>query len=74
MLRYLLITTVFLVIGGLFLHYDMEMPYVSNWLGKLPGDLIFKKDTILYYFPIASAGIVGLVVYLFLSLFKKTKK
>jgi hypothetical protein len=65
MLKFLFWTTIFLVIGELILHYQLEVPFVTTWLGQLPGDFFVKKENIIYYFPIASAGFIGLVIAVF---------
>lgn len=46
---------------------------VSRWipLGKLPGDIIFKKENSTFYFPIVTCIIISLVASLLLSLFRK---
>ncbi|MCM3337237.1 DUF2905 domain-containing protein [Paenibacillus sp. MER TA 81-3] len=46
---------------------------VSRWipLGKLPGDIIVKKENSTFYFPIVTCIIVSLVASLLLSLFRK---
>jgi len=35
-----------------------------NWLGKLPGDLSFKRDNVSFYFPIATSLVLSIVISL----------
>ena len=54
------------VLGVLLLALD-RVPGLGgafSWLGKLPGDLSFKRDNVSFYFPITT----GLVLSLVLSL------
>ncbi|NGX56848.1 MAG: hypothetical protein K1060chlam5_01094 [Candidatus Anoxychlamydiales bacterium] len=73
MLKFLLSFIFFLVVGGLLLHYKVDLPYLFAWIGKLPGDFIAKKDTTIFYFPITSAAGVAIVISTFFSSFKKNK-
>ena len=37
---------------------------VFSWLGKLPGDLSFKRDNVRFYFPIATSLLLSVVLSL----------
>jgi hypothetical protein len=37
---------------------------VFGWLGKLPGDLSFKRDNVSFYFPIATSLVLSIVLSL----------
>jgi uncharacterized protein HemY len=41
------------------------------WLGKLPGDILIKKDNFQFYLPITTCIIISLVLTLLLYLFRK---
>ncbi len=41
------------------------------WLGKLPGDIIIKKENFQFYFPITTCIIISIIVTLLLYLFKR---
>lgn len=41
------------------------------WLGKLPGDILIKKDTFRFYFPITTCIIISLILTLLFYLFRK---
>lgn len=40
-------------------------------LGKLPGDIMVKKEGFRFYFPLTSSILVSLIITLLLWLFKK---
>jgi hypothetical protein len=37
-----------------------------GWLGKLPGDILVKRDHVTFYFPLATSLLISLVVSLLL--------
>jgi hypothetical protein len=70
--RFLFWTVIFLIAGGLALHYNIYLPWFSSWLGHLPGDTIVKTKQVIIYFPITSAAVISIVFSLILSaIFRK---
>jgi uncharacterized protein HemY len=45
-------------------------PEVS-WLGKLPGDILIKKDNFRFYFPVTTCIIISIILTLLFYLFKR---
>ncbi len=41
------------------------------WLGKLPGDIIIKKENFQFYFPVTTCIIISIIVTLLFYLFKR---
>lgn len=41
------------------------------WLGQLPGDIVVKRDTFTFYFPLATCLLASLVLSLVLYLFRR---
>jgi hypothetical protein len=41
------------------------------WLGRLPGDLIFRRGNFTFYFPLVSCLILSLLLTLFFNIFKR---
>ncbi|GJL50248.1 DUF2905 domain-containing protein [Candidatus Nitrospira salsa] len=43
----------------------------SGWLGRLPGDILIKRDNFTFYFPLATSVLISVVgsflVYLFMK-------
>ena len=59
-----------MVLGIVLLAAD-RVPWVAGllgWLGKLPGDLSFKRDNISIYFPIATSLLLSILLSLLLYL------
>ena len=40
-----------------------------NWLGKLPGDFLIKRDNFTFYFPLATSVIISIISSLLLYIF-----
>ncbi len=41
------------------------------WLGKLPGDILVKKDNFHFYFPLTTCIIISIVLTLLFYLFRR---
>ena len=41
------------------------------WIGKLPGDIIIRKEKFTFYFPIITCVILSILLTLIFSLFRK---
>jgi len=63
-------TLVFSVVGGFFIHFELDIPWLMGWLGKMPGDLMVQKDDLILFFPVTSAAVASMCITLFFSLFK----
>jgi hypothetical protein len=61
----------FVIATGLALHFDVEIPYFSGWIGHLPGDLILKKGKATVFLPFTTAAILSAGLSLLGSLFSK---
>ena len=54
------------VVGALLVAAD-RIPGLGgavSWLGKLPGDLSYKRDNVSFYFPIATSIVLSIVLSL----------
>jgi uncharacterized protein HemY len=58
-----------LVIAGLGMLL-MLVPKVP-WLGKLPGDILYKRDNLRIYFPITTCLIISVVLTIVLYLLRR---
>ncbi|MDQ7038107.1 MAG: DUF2905 domain-containing protein [Aquificota bacterium] len=54
-----------LVVLGLALMFAERLPL---GLGRLPGDIVIKKDNFTFYFPVVTSLIISLVLTLLLNL------
>ena len=57
-----------IVIIGIILTFSDKLPFN---LGKLPGDIVYKKENTSFYFPITTSIIVSIVLSSLLYLFGK---
>lgn len=41
------------------------------WIGKLPGDILIKKENFSFYFPLATCIILSIILTLIMQLFNR---
>jgi hypothetical protein len=66
--RGLIIIGVIIMIIGIILNFSDRLPFN---LGRLPGDIVYKKESLSFYFPITTSIIVSIVLSLLLYFFGK---
>tara|TARA_B100001057_G_scaffold280607_1_gene281023 strand:- start:931 stop:1128 length:198 start_codon:yes stop_codon:yes gene_type:complete len=60
-----------IILGALLILLGILLPYLNNiGFGRLPGDIIIKKNNFNLYFPVTSAIIFSIVLTIILKLFK----
>ncbi len=67
--KILIIIGIVLVAAGVLMLFAHKLPL----LGKLPGDLIIRKDNFTFYFPLATSIIISIVISLILCIVQKFK-
>ena len=64
---------VFIVLGLVFLAAGLILNFAGHWsflkLGRLPGDLIFKRDNLTLYLPLTTSIVASILLTLILSFF-----
>ncbi|MBI4775882.1 MAG: DUF2905 domain-containing protein [Deltaproteobacteria bacterium] len=63
----LIILGAVIAVVGLFLVLVPKIP----WLGRLPGDILVKKEHYSYYFPLGTCLLISIVLSLILWLFRR---
>ena len=65
-----LVGGVLLVMGVLFMALGKWSGSEGSlgWLGKLPGDILIKRDSFTFYFPLATSLLLSVIVSLILYL------
>jgi hypothetical protein len=58
-----------IIIGIVFILFGL----IGSFIGKLPGDIVFKKGNTTFYFPIVTSIIVSIVLSLLFYLFGRFK-
>ena len=67
-----MIQKIFIIIGVLFIIVGLLYPLLKDiGLGRLPGDIVIKKENSSFYFPIVTCIIISILVSLILMFFKK---
>jgi len=65
--KYLIITgLVLVVLGGIFLLAG-RVP----WLGRLPGDIIIKRENFTFYFPITTCILASIILSIIFYIFTR---
>ncbi len=65
--KMLILLGVFIILIGLFLVIGDKIP----WVGKLPGDIIIKKEKFTFYFPITTCILISIILTLLFTFFRK---
>ncbi len=65
--KLLILLGVFVIAIGVLLLIGEKIP----WIGKLPGDIIIKKEKFTFYFPITTSIILSILVTLLFTFFRK---
>ena len=61
-----------IIIGLLFIVFGLLYPFLRDiGFGRLPGDIVIKKEKSSFYFPIVTCIVVSVVVSLILMFFRK---
>ncbi len=60
----LILIGVVIAVIGLVLTFGQRIPYI----GRLPGDIYYRKDNFAFYFPLATSIIVSVILSLILYL------
>ena len=62
----------FIIIGILFIFIGFLYPFLKDLgLGRLPGDIVIKKENSSFYFPIVTCIVVSVVISLLFMFLKK---
>ncbi len=59
---------------GLLLTVLPKLPGLGSgfgWLGRLPGDILIKRDNFTFYFPLATSLVISVVLTLVFYLFSR---
>ncbi len=63
----LILLGLILIIIGIFFLFGEKIPF----LGKLPGDIVIRRDKFTFYFPLATSILISLILTLVFRLFRK---
>ncbi|MBD1381226.1 DUF2905 domain-containing protein [Metabacillus arenae] len=60
---------ILMIMGGLLLIVG----FVMQFIGKIPGDFVFKKGNTTFYFPIVTSIIISILLTVLFSIFGRFK-
>jgi hypothetical protein len=58
---------IILILIGLVFMFGDRIPFI----GKLPGDILIKKERFSFYFPITTSIIISIILTIIFSIFRK---
>ena len=62
---------ILIIIGIIILALGLLYPFLKKiGLGQLPGDIIYKSDNSIFFFPIVTCIIISVVLTIIFNLFK----
>jgi len=64
--KFLIFIGAILILLGLFLSISSKLPF-----GRLPGDIIIKKDNFTFYFPLATSILLSIILTVILYFLNK---
>ena len=65
-------TRTLVILGLVLIAVGVAWPWISKLgLGRLPGDIVIRREGFAFYFPLTTSVIVSLVVSLVIWLFRK---
>jgi hypothetical protein len=65
--KFLIITGAVIALLGVALYFSDRLPSI----GKLPGDIVIKRENFTFYFPLATSIILSIVISVILYLVNK---
>ena len=65
--KILILLGVLIIVIGLLLLVGEKIP----WIGRLPGDIIIRKEKFSFYFPITTCIIISIILTLLFWIFRK---
>ncbi|MEW5993607.1 MAG: DUF2905 domain-containing protein [Candidatus Zixiibacteriota bacterium] len=63
----LIIVGAVLIVFGVVMLFGDRIPF----LGKLPGDIVYKKDNVTIYLPIVTMLVISVLLTIILNLFRR---
>jgi hypothetical protein len=62
-----------MIAGGVLLGLGLLLTFASRlpFLGRLPGDIVYRKGNFTFYFPLVTSIVLSLLLTLLFSLFRK---
>ncbi len=65
--KMLILLGVFIMVMGLLFILGEKVP----WVGRLPGDILIKRERFTFYFPITTSILISIILTLLFTFFRK---
>jgi hypothetical protein len=64
---------ILIVIGGILVVVGLALLLLPKipWLGKLPGDIVIKRENFTFYFPLGTSIVISVILSLIFWLFRR---
>ncbi len=67
----LMLATAFLTAAVFWQIWGKDIPWSKFPLGRLPGDIVIKRENSTFYFPIVTCLLISLILSLLMKIFRK---
>ncbi|WP_143148319.1 DUF2905 domain-containing protein [Marinitoga hydrogenitolerans] len=57
--KFLILFGIILIVIGIIFYFSNKIPFK---IGKLPGDILIKKENFTFYFPLTSAILISIIL------------
>jgi len=68
--KFLIIFGIGLIGLGIILTLTGKMPFLSK-IGRLPGDIIIRRENFTFYFPLTTCLLISLALYVIFNLLRR---
>jgi hypothetical protein len=65
--KFLIVAGLVLIAVGIFLMFSGRI----GWFGRLPGDIVIKRDNFTIYFPLATSILISIILSILIWLFRR---
>jgi hypothetical protein len=65
--KFIIIIGLILVLVGIIMQFADKIP----WIGRLPGDILIKKENFTFYFPLVTSIILSIIISFIIYLIRK---
>jgi len=65
--KFLIITGAIIILLGVIIYFSDRLPFI----GKLPGDIVVKRENFTFYFPLATSIVLSIIISIVLYLINK---
>lgn len=65
--KFIIIIGLILVLIGIIMQFADKIP----WIGRLPGDILIKRENFTFYFPLVTSIILSIIISLIIYLIRK---